>query len=394
MRRIAAHYIFPVISEPLKNGIIELDEQDRILRIIDSKGKLSESRNLEFYNGVIVPGFVNTHGHLELSELKNRLAKKRGLPFFIQQMIEYRKQPPSDFTFQSIKEADERMVQNGIVAVGDIANTETSIDVKKKSKIFYHTFVEMSGLGPDYRERFDAAMKLSSAFQQQKLSSSVVPHAPYSVSVDLFRLIQQAARKDDSILSIHNQESKEENEMFMQGSGKLFKALKAAGVNLSRWKKSERSSLRTIMDFLPLKNHILFVHNLYSTATEIKQVSENLPNSYWVLCPSSNRYIENKLPDFSVFLRFSDKVTLGTDSLASNQTLSVLDEMKTINRHFPGIAFQKMLQWASLNGARALKIEGRYGSLEKGKSPGLNLISGFDFEKMQITEDSTVKRIA
>lgn len=393
MRRIAANYIFPVTSKPLKNGIVEIDDQGKILNIIDTEGAISESRNLEFYNGVLTPGFVNSHCHLELSELKNVLEEKRGLPFFIQQMFEYRKQSKTNRTFQAIEDADESMVQNGIVAVGDIVNTNTTIETKRKSKIYYHSFVEISGLGTDYRERFNTAKKRYDEFFEQGLASSIVPHAPYSVSVDLFRLIKDEAVRQGSILSIHNQESKDENELFLSGAGNLLKTFKNLGIDLSSWKAQGKTSLRTIMNFLPTKNHLLFVHNVYSTNNEIQQVSKTFPNSFFVFCPLSNLFIENKLPDINSFLDFSDKITLGTDSLASNKSLSILNEMKQIHKVYPTIAFDKLLQWASLNGAKALNIGHQYGSLEKGKTPGINLISNFDFDEMQITENSAVKRI-
>ncbi|MEA2107239.1 MAG: amidohydrolase family protein [Bacteroidota bacterium] len=393
MRRIAANYIFPVTSKPLKNGIVEIDDQGKILNIIDTEGAISESRNLEFYNGVLTPGFVNSHCHLELSELKNVLEEKRGLPFFIQQMFEYRKQSKTNRTFQAIEDADESMVQNGIVAVGDIVNTNTTIETKRKSKIYYHSFVEISGLATDYRERFNTAKKRYDEFFAQGLASSIVPHAPYSVSVDLFRLIKDEAVRQGSILSIHNQESKDENELFLSGAGNLLKTFKNLGIDLSSWKAQGKTSLRTIMNFLPTKNHLLFVHNVYSTNNEIQQVSKTFANSFFVFCPLSNLFIENKLPDINSFLDFSDKITLGTDSLASNKSLSILNEMKQIHKVYPTIAFDKLLQWASLNGAKALNIGHQYGSLEKGKTPGINLISNFDFDEMQITENSAVKRI-
>lgn len=394
MRRLAANYIFPVTSSPLKNGIVEIDEQGKIIDIIDTKGKLSESRNLEYYNGIIVPGFINTHCHLELSDLKNVFKEKAGLPSFIQQMIEYRKKSRTGFTLQAIEEADQLMHQSGIVAVGDIVNTNTTIETKQKSNIYYHSFVEVSGLGSDYNQRFTEALKLADDYTQQGLPSSIVPHAPYSVSDELFRLIQHEAINRNTIISIHNQESSDENDMFLYGSGKLIEMLKKAEINLSNWQKSGKSSLQSVLSFLPPDNSILFVHNVYTTTQEIQQINKMLPKSFFVFCPLSNWFIENKLPDIPLFLELSDRITLGTDSLASNKTLSVLDEMKLLAKHYPGIAFQELLQWASLNGAKALKIDHRYGSLEKGKTPGINLISNIDFERMQITRSSDIKRIA
>ncbi len=393
MRRLSANYIFPVTSGPLKNGIVEIDDNGIILDIIDTGGALKETRNLEFYNGIIVPGFVNTHCHLELSALKDVLPEKSGLTSFIEQMINYRKNRISEHSTQSIENADELMYSNGIVAVGDIVNTNSTLETKLQSKIFYHSFIEISGLGKDYKQRFEKAKTLNSEFREEKLSSSIVPHAPYSVSKQLFELIKEEALANNSILSIHNQESKDENEMFLKGSSNLLNFFKTAGIDISFWKSSGRSSIETILDYLPANNHLLFVHNIYTTPQEIKKVTEFLPNIFWVFCPRSNIFIENKLPEIDSFLEYSGKISLGTDSLASNKILSILDEMIAIYNEYPHIQFVSLLQWATLNGAKALKIDDQYGSLEKGKQPGLNLITNFDFQEMQITSKSLVKRL-
>ncbi|MFP4025742.1 MAG: amidohydrolase family protein [Thiohalospira sp.] len=393
MRRLSANYIFPVKSGPLKNGIVEIGDNGRILNIIDTGGELKETRNLEFYNGIIVPGFVNTHCHLELSVLKDVLPEKSGLTGFIEQMIDYRENRISEQSISAIEMADELMYSNGIVAVGDIVNTNLSIETKLQSKIFSHSFIEISGLGKDYKQRFEKAKILNSEFSERKLSSSIVPHAPYSVSKNLFELIKKEALINNSILSLHNQESKEENEMFLKGSSNLLNLFKTAGIDVSFWKKSGQSSIETVLDYLPANNHLLFVHNIYTTPKEIKKVMELFPNSFWVLCPLSNIFIENKLPEIDFFLDYSDKISLGTDSLASNKLLSILAEMKTIHKEYPHIRFNSLLKWATINGAKALKIDDQYGSLENGKQPGLNLITNFDFQEMQVTSQSRIKRL-
>ncbi len=85
------------------------------------------------------------------------------------------------------------------------------------------------------------------------------------------------------------------------------------------------------------------------------------------------------------------KVTLGTDSLASNQRLSILNEMKTLQANFPSISFQTLLEWATINGAKALNLDGKLGSIEKGKKSGLVLINNFDFQAMKLTANSNAK---
>ena len=136
MRRLSANYIYPINKPPLKNGIVEISDDGKVQAIIDTKGELKESRNLEFYNGVITPGFVNTHCHLELSGLRGKLKQNAGLPNFLKEIINYRKQGSSKDSFKAIELYDGLMRQNGIVAVGDISNTDLTITTKIKSEIY------------------------------------------------------------------------------------------------------------------------------------------------------------------------------------------------------------------------------------------------------------------
>lgn len=390
MRRFSANYIFPANKSALKNGIVEVNDSGEILNIIDTKGELQESRNLEFYNGIITPGFVNTHCHLELSEHKSKIEKGVGLHNFIESIFELKKLRRSEHTFDSIKFYDDFMKRKGIVAVGDICNTDKTIRVKKKSTIYYHNFIEALGFG-DAKNIMESNQKLYLAFLSNDLSCSIVPHAPYSVSQKLFKLISEQAEKNKTVLSIHNQETSSENEMFKTKSGKLYDKLKSLGIDFSDWKPSGKNSSESIVDDLPKSNHILFVHNTYSSEADVKLINKTFKNAFWCLCPSSNLYIENKLPKFDIFRDFKSRITLGTDSLVSNTTLSILEEMKIISSNYPTIDFADLLKWGTINGAKALKIDEKFGSIEKGKTPGLNLISNFNFERMQLTEKSDVK---
>ena len=394
MRRIAANYIFPVNKPPLKNGIVEIDHNGAVLNLIDTKGDFTESRNLEFYNGVIVPGFVNSHCHLELSDLKGKLKQGLTHPGFIQEMVKFKKSHTIESTNKTAFLEDDLMKRNGIVAVGDIANTELTIEVKHKSNIYYYTFIEVMGLSNNSEKIIINGLDLLKKYQSNKLSSSIVPHAPFSVSPELFERIKSLAIQTNSIQSIHNQESDSENQMFGSKQGKLVDAFLTLGINLDNWKATGKNSLESVIDFLPNNNTILFVHNLYSSKNEIEKICKTFKNPFFVLCPNSNYFIESKYPDIELFMNYSDKITLGTDSLASNTSLSILDEMKTIKNINSDISFETLLSWATINGAKALKCDNKYGSIEIGKQPGINLISDFDFTKMQITDKSSIKVFA
>lgn len=390
MRRISANYIYPIHQVPLKNGIIEIDDTGEIQNLIDTQGDLRESRNLEFYNGVITPGFINTHCHLELSGLKGMINENKGLPDFLKKIITYKRQNCNEDDLKPIEYYDHLMRQKGIVAVGDISNTNHTIVAKKNSKITYHTFVEAMGLASDSIKTFQSNKNLYQDFATNNLRASIVPHAPYSVSTELFLRIKSFSEIHHSVISIHNQESVSENQMFENNSGKLLETFHDLGIDTKNHKATGTHSVVSISPYLPKDNTIIFVHNTFSSKEDIVWMKANFKHLYWCLCPKSNLFIENKLPDLDLFYPYSNHITLGTDSLASNTSLSILDEMKVLVKNFDFIKFDQLIKWGTLNGAQALEMDEKFGSLEIGKSPGLNLISNFDFKKMQLTDMSEV----
>jgi cytosine/adenosine deaminase-related metal-dependent hydrolase len=136
---------------------------------------------------------------------------------------------------------------------------------------------------------------------------------------------------------------------------------------------------------------ILLVHNTYTSENDFEfiksQISNDKTEIYFCTCPNANIYIENKLPNYNLFIEQDALMTVGTDSLASNHSLSILDELKTITKHFPEIALQTLLTWATKNGAEFFDFKS-LGTIEKGKRPGLNLLKNAD--GMRINQDTTV----
>ena len=393
MRKISAHYIFPVSSKPIKNGIITINENGEILNIENPKGNFREIAGLEFYNGILIPGFVNTHCHIELSHLKGEIREKTGLPDFVSQISRVRIND-EEVIKKAIKTADQTMQSEGIVAIGDISNKNYSFKTKKQSKIKYHTFLEVFAIDDSRAELvFENAKSLKKELENKNLKCSIVPHAPYSVSDKLFELIKNENEDPNKIITIHNQETASENELFITKTGELYDKLKKIGVNYDNFKASGKNSLETISEKLPYKNNIILIHNTYSEKKDIEKANSYFKNSYWCLCPNANLYIENKLPDISLLYNSTQNLTIGTDSLASNNKLSILEELKTITENFPEIPFSELIKWATLNGAEALNLDKEIGSIEIGKTPGVNLISNFDYKNLQLKEESKLKVI-
>lgn len=367
IRAFSSDVVYTLNGNPIPNGVIEINEEGLITHI----GENSSHASIEvtYKKGLICPGFVNTHCHLELSHLKGQVEEKRQLHHFIQDLQSIRSAEQSEIT-DAIKRADQEMRKKGIVAVGDISNSNDSFDLKAQSNIHYHSFIELFGFNPDKAQKvYDKGVELSKELEKEGLNYSIVPHSPYSMSDDLLSLI--ASTKNNRPLSIHNQETAGENEMYESKSGSMVEMLERFGNDLHPWQASQKSSLQSYLKKLPKQTPLLLVHNTYTTQADIQFAEQHHDQLYWCFCPNANLYIENRLPDLTAFVKEGVKCTLGTDSLASNWQLSIWEEIKSIQDHFPQIEMDLLLQWACKNGAEFLGLENELGTLEIGKKPGV-----------------------
>lgn len=351
--------------------MLAIDNQGEILKV--GTGLKSEGIAIEYFEGSLCPGFINAHCHLELSHLMGKVAQKTGITGFIKELQAVRNAEEADKLI-AISEADKKMKEAGIVAVGDISNGSSTIKTKLKSSIFYHTFVELFGFREELASAiFDQGKNLKEEFNLNKLSVSIVPHSPYTVSNKLFKSIYN---EDNNIpLSIHNQESQAENDMFEKGDGLLVEMMNHFGNNMAeRFRKTNKSSLLSILEKTPNNKPLLLVHNTFTSKEDIVVAEKLNQNLFWCFCPKANLYIENSLPKFSNFINANVTCVLGTDSLASNNSLSIWEEILTIKENYPEIELAKLIEWATINGAKFLGIEQNFGSFEVGKTSGINWI--------------------
>ena len=394
MRRIGANYILTNQGEPLRNAYLELNNEGKILNIVETNGHLQEVSNLEFYNGVLVPGFVNAHAHLELSYMKGAIEPRKGLAHFIANLRSVRENATQSSVLEALKIADETMQQEGVVLVGDISNSTDSIPVKIKSKIEYKTFIELFGLDKfQAYDIFEKAETILKEFRSNNLEASITPHAPYSVSSKLFELITNKSYNENATISMHNQETESENQMFIDKTGALVDLFKSFGINLNGFYPTGYNSLPSTLVQLPKCSKLNLVHNTFSSQDDIDKVLAYNSHSYWTLCPNANLYIENRLPDIELLYKNNLRLCVGTDSLASNTQLSILEELKTIQNYYPDIPFTELIKWSTYNGAEALDKSDKYGSFEVGKQPGVVLIENFDFDNFKLKAKSSVQRM-
>lgn len=339
--------------------------------------------NIEPYDGIITPGLVNCHCHLELSHLKNVIPPHTGLIEFLCSVVTKR-DFPSDFIQEEIVKAEKEMYDNGIVAVGDIGNTADTATVKSKSKIRWQNFVEVLSFTDEKADENlnhfkKVAQQLITALYQSKTANrtGLVPHAPYSISPQSFQQLNSLT--ENQIISIHNQEHPAENELYQTGGGDYLKLFKILGIDKSPFPITGKSSIRSILPYFNKGQTIFLVHNTCMQEDEIVWANEyataNSVKLVYCLCINANLYIENKVPPIDLFLKHNCHIVLGTDSYSSNWQLNIASEIASIHKHFPHIPVETVLQWATINGAKALQWEPELGSFEAGKTSGVVLLS-------------------
>lgn len=393
MNRIAARYVYTVRNrEPLVNGFVEYDDTGLVLAV----GKCRDlSEEKVFFDGAIVPGFVNAHCHVELSYMKGMFRKGSGMAGFIDQINELR-----DFKTAQEKDADIRAAMDGlwnqgVQAMADISNCADTFQLKKDSPMYTRTFLEVFGTEPaDCDSVMESVGRLHEKAKEFGLDAAPTPHACYTMSPQLVTAASAAGLKS-GFLSYHSEESDQEDEMIRRGSGPMWDNRVAAG--MSTPPVTGQSSLEYFVDRLlkvhpaPFPEHILLVHECCMDVSGARLVKAVMENAYIALCPLSNLFIHNALPPVKMMRSEGLRLCIGTDSLSSNDDLCMVDEIRCLQDNFPEIGLGELLEWACLNGARFLGKDNVMGTIEAGKRPGLVLIEGV--EDGILGENSRSRRI-
>jgi cytosine/adenosine deaminase-related metal-dependent hydrolase len=375
-------------TELLQDQLVLITKQDGTVEGI--VGLEDAGDDIQSFEGVLSPGFINAHCHLELSHMKGMIPTETGLGEFVKQIVGLRKVPEAQIQ-EAIVNAETEMIANGIVAVGDISNTTDTLAQKEKNNLAYYNFVEIYDLDPTLApDKMIAGLAVQKQFTDSGLTASLIPHAPYSVTFALWKLLSK--HFGSHTITMHNQETPAENEFFETKTGSFLSMYERTKISLDFFHATGLSSLQSVLPFFKNASTSILVHNSFTTAADINAVDKEMPNTFWCLCPNANQYIEKTMPPIELLQKHSAKIIVGTDSLASNWSLNILDELKTIQKYNPSIPLAEMLTWATLNGALALQMDKRLGSFETGKKPGVVLIEGVN-EYGSLTAHTSSRRI-
>ena len=391
-RRVAASFVYTLDSDaPIRNGFVEYDAEDGRILAVGECGPDEEVRQ-----GAVVPGFVNSHCHIELSHLHGKFRKGTGMAGFIDQINALRDWAGADVKARLTQEWMDKMWKDGVSAMSDISNDDSSFKVKSSHKIYTRTFLEVFGSEPEMCEGvMSDVTKLKETADAEGIDAAPTPHSCYTMSPQLLSA-SAAAGLESGYLSYHSQETQEEEDLLISGSGAMYENRKRSG--MSTPPVTGESSLKYFIDRLaavklaPYDEHILLVHNVCLKQDDIDAAKRVMNNVYWAVCPLSNIFIHNALPPIPLMRKNGLAITVGTDSLSSNDDLDMVKELVCIKQNFAEVPMNEILVWACLNGARFLSKEDSLGSIAPGKTPGIVFVSNVD-EEGSFTADSRSERL-
>lgn len=305
--------------------------------------------------GALMPPLVNAHVHLELSALKNRIPFDIGFQSWVKTLLEERAALGQDVLVRAAKKAILDLLTWGNLYVGEIS----TLGMTK-------TLLENSGLkGVFFQEFLGTAVEKGCIQKKDSLSFSVAGHAPHTSSPDLLRALKRQSRSKDLPFSIHVAESETESEFIFRGKGPWADFLTLRGIDYRSWDIGSKTPVAYLDGMGLLDPLTLAVHLLQVTPKDMDILARSQVKV--CVCPRSNQNLHGRLPDIERMIQKGIRPALGTDSLASCDSLNIWDEMAFIAHHYPGLDPRTLFSMATHNGAKALGLEHVTGTMAQGK---------------------------
>jgi len=348
--RITQSGKFPLVNKSSKNGLIDLGD------------------------AMIMPGLVNPHTHLEGPEVyggsmpsgEKRLSPPQAFTDWAEKVISIRLRMSSEGYKKSTVNGYQVLIQNGITMAGDHTHLAHTWSVHKTAKIRRVLFEEIVDLNPLSALQSFAGLtkRIKKIPVNDLIRVGVAPHAPYSVSAELYQQLFKFARKRKMPFSTHLSELKDESELMIKGTGKIKAYLKKVGRDNHYWRYPGTTSVRYMEKLGILKAPAFFVHCNYLSNRDIRSIAKAGVNV--VFCPNSHNYFGHRNHPFRKLLKQKVTIALGTDGLGSNADLSILKEMKYIQDNYSGINTSLLFQMGITNGLKTLGADKKLGELKPG----------------------------
>jgi cytosine/adenosine deaminase-related metal-dependent hydrolase len=366
---IRAKWVFPILSQPILDGAVEIKNK-KIVNV----GKFKEiskeavlAKIIDFGEMIILPALVNAHTHLELSALRSKISPPSGdFISWVKNVIKLRE----NLSLVEIKESAKAVLyhfwKEGIGIIGDVGNTALTLDLLCNSAFYGYFFHEVISFKGGYNLK---EIQVKSASSNFKITYSA--HAPYSVSPLLLQAIKSYNKKRKKLFCIHCAESIEEIKFLEKGEGPLLEFLKERGQWNENFVPPGVSPIKYLNSLTLLDEDTLLIHVIHIDEEDLKILKNTKPKI--CICLRSNLFIGVGIPKLKDLLSAGLDVCIGTDSLASNDQISIWEEIKTIYTYYPDISPEEILKIATFTGAKVLGYD-KMGAILAGYNPNILVI--------------------
>jgi cytosine/adenosine deaminase-related metal-dependent hydrolase len=326
----------------LANGTVTA-AHGRVVEVESTPGTTASTSTIDHGPGVIMPGLVNAHTHLSLSALSGKIETGEGFLTWVRKLLNRRRDMPPDAAVAAMEEAVNRLRETGVALVGEFGPHIPVAPALAAAGLSGTIWLEFLGNEQDLPPPPPPV---------GEIDFSYAGHAPHTASPSLLRHIKKTDLRLGRRFSLHLAESEEELDFLATGKGGWADFLQEMGRDFSRWGCWGRRPVELAAHLGLLDGETLCVHCLLVTPGEVQLLARN--GSHLCLCPRSNWNLHRRLPDIPAFLAAGLAPALGTDSLASTESLNMFDEMRFVAGRYPMLSPDTILAMATVNGARAL----------------------------------------
>ena len=371
---IKARYVVPIDGPVIENGAVSFE--NGVITSLGPSRERTEGTSVDYGDAVICPGFVNAHTHLELSSLAGKVPPGPDFIDWLHRLLAARRNEPATEkeSATAMRAGTEQSLAAGTTSVGDITSaperTRPILAASPLSGISYGEVIAIGNIRDRLTERLDACM--SAPFDSQRLRVGISPHAPYTVEPQALRACAQRAQQSNMPLCIHLLESDDERQFTRQAKGSFAQFLRDIGVWDDAVSLSECEPVELALRTGVLGPSTIIAHANYVTDSEMQVIAQS--GATVAYCPRTHHAFSHAPHRFREMLSLGINVCLGTDSLASNPTLSILDEMRFLRNHYRNLSFDQILRMGTINGARGLGLATKTGTIASGKRADLVVV--------------------
>jgi cytosine/adenosine deaminase-related metal-dependent hydrolase len=362
-----AKYVLAESDLLLQNAAIHISGSGRISHIgtWQDLSSNSEAEVVDWGSAIIMPGLVNAHTHLELTSFHDQLTQFETFTDWISRLIHQRQTWTQEKYLASAMKGAQLSLASGTTLTGDITSSGVGWYSTKGVNLRRVVFEEIIGLSADQTDQVVSQLnlKLEQTRPDPLLTRGISPHAPYSASPDLYRRASESARSLGMLLTTHVAETKAEIQFLQDGTGEFRDFLTRIGTLPTDWEPPQLHPIPYLDSMGVLGGSCLLVHCNYLDRSALKTILNT--NSSVVYCPRSHEFFGHEEHPVRKLLDLGVNVALGTDSLASNDSLSMLDEMRFLFRKRKDLKPEEIFRAATINGAAALHFDHTLGCLRR-----------------------------